>query len=1251
MNYKFKKIVVALACSGLGANSYAGSAIAFPDTPLTATTDLPVNLMLAISVEFPTMGSAYKGNRIGTLLTSPVANGGNAVDSYYVPSTLYVGYWRPERCYTYDESLGAEHFVESGDSNAVTFACNGTSWSGNFLNWAVSSAIDIFRGTLSGGYRSTDTTTSTVLERAFLTANVRGNNNYPLKEIASTLGPGLVSPSTVSPYSDFRIRVSFGENDFTVTRYDNAGVSQGAATFKARVKVCDSDSVANAGFSAAQKVTRLASNCQQYGTSYKPVGEMQLKANSMRFSVSGYLLDDTLLRDGGVIRAPMKSIGPKKTNSSGSLETNTAAEWDVNGVFITNPDGATEPNSGVLNYLNKFGLTAKKYKTFDNVGELYSESLRYLMYNRAPAPGSTNGITDAMKDGFPVLDTWPKTPDRIEGSCQANNIVLIGDINTHCDGNIPGGKELKTADCGAGTTPADKSMDATLWTNKIGAQESRGSLSTAQTGSGNRATYGWAGLAYWAHTNGIRGLEADDKFKDVKVTTYVVDVDEPSSIPLNQRAFWYAAKYGGFTDTNNNGNPDATEWEAQPGVANTYPKNYYLASNGVRLQAGLKSIFADAGSRGGANIGASGTSSRATGTEAGLFAVSTVASSWTGDLSRYPFTFNTTTSALEVAKTPLWTASATLTGGGTVAAQPSATARNIATYFDGVKYPFKWGDMSADLKAIFQQPLSGSVVVANAAEGERRVNYLRGDRSAESDVVAPLRLRATLLGDSGNSSPVYVGPPNSGLPDQDYATWAYTNRTRAGIVYLGTSEGMLHAFDVATGVEKFAFIPSNVIARVAKSVDKASSRKPTVDATPTVGDVKIGTTWKSVLVGGLGAGGKGVYALDVSTPSSLSKDSILWEFTEKNDENVGQIVTPPTIARLKDGTPVVMFGSGYNSSVESVPGAPKSADGLGYLFVLKIQDGSAGWVKGTNYWRIALGTNGTVLAPSGVANPAIAVDGRGRLDRIYLGDLDGTLWKVNAPGVNASGTLLPWPTAGVELFQASAPGIQPITTTPRVAFHPDGGFLVLFGTGRFLDLADRSTTLATTNSFYGIWDKSLGSASLKRTNLTERTLTGSTTRTVTGAAMDWSSKRGWYLDFGTASAERVVYSAELDFRRVDFTTRRGIASCEEGSGFFMTLDSVTGLASSPSFDSNGDGNIDATDTAVGYATSAPPGQASTLRVTRSSDPYAEVTYYTFVGGTPIGKGEAPISTAQFKKRAAKTQFGRVNFRQITEIKR
>ena len=147
-------------------------------------------------------------------------------------------------------------------------------------------------------------------------------------------------------------------------------------------------------------------------------------------------------------------------------------------------------------------------------------------------------------------------------------------------------------------------------------------------------------------------------------------------------------------------------------------------------------------------------------------------------------------------------------------------------------------------------------------------------------------------------------------------------------------------------------------------------RSPTVDASPAVGDVKIGSNWKTVLVGGLGAGGKGVYALDVTTPST---QSVLWEFTEDDDVNVGQVVSTPLIGRLKDGRSVAIFGSGYNSSVAARTGAATSATGTGFLFVLSMNKGSTAWTKDSNYWRISLGTNGTLAAPAGVANPGLAL--------------------------------------------------------------------------------------------------------------------------------------------------------------------------------------------------------------------------------------------------------------------------------------
>ena len=151
------------------------------------------------------------------------------------------------------------------------------------------------------------------------------------------------------------------------------------------MKVCDSS-------------VGLEANCKQYGSNYKPEGLIQQYAQKLRFSAFGYLNDSAgpPMRDGGVMRARMKYVGPTKPVPGSPNVTNTNAEWDAaTGIMNQNPDLAdattttadstaagytvTITNSGVLNYLNRFGkVVTGEYKSYDPVGEMYYAGQRYF---------------------------------------------------------------------------------------------------------------------------------------------------------------------------------------------------------------------------------------------------------------------------------------------------------------------------------------------------------------------------------------------------------------------------------------------------------------------------------------------------------------------------------------------------------------------------------------------------------------------------------------------------------------------------------------------------------------------------------------------------------------------------------------------------------------------------------------------------------------------------------------------------------
>ena len=444
-------------------------------------------------------------------------------------------------------------------------------------------------------------------------------NYFPQKSISSTLAAGALPSTLRGNHSDTIYisncsnRVFFSNNSSTGScsnpTYNNslgakdpkssstkaASGSDALSTgmFFTRVKVCDSS-----GNTLTDPRINL---CQKYPSGYfKPTGNMQKYSDRIRLAAFGYLMDNGTARYGGVLRAPMTYVGPRAYDNNGNAlaGANSTQEWDTNsGVFKDNPRDDTSFNrSGVINYLNTFGrMTGYEgvYKSNDPVGELYYESLRYLQ-GLQPTPQAVQNLDNSKRAGFPVYDRWI---DPFEGgsstqnyACLRNSILLIGDVNTHADKSFPGNDRTSNNDF---SRLGDVNISANIpnfkeWTKVVGGFESnnhvsyldgngisrstrampapsdnnsRWGMESQDTGS-SQAAYYMAGAAYWAHTNDIRGkqwTEATKQRPGMRITTYVLDVNENGSqsnfSTRKQTQFYLAAKYGGFTDVDNDGSP------------------------------------------------------------------------------------------------------------------------------------------------------------------------------------------------------------------------------------------------------------------------------------------------------------------------------------------------------------------------------------------------------------------------------------------------------------------------------------------------------------------------------------------------------------------------------------------------------------------------------------------------------------------------------------------------------------------------
>jgi type IV pilus assembly protein PilY1 len=417
-------------------------------------------------------------------------------------------------------------------------------------------------------------------------------------------------------------------------------------------------------------------------------------------------------------------------------------------------------------------------------------------------------------------------------------------------------------------------------------------------------------------------------------------------------------------------------------------------------------------------------------------------------------------------------------------------------------------------------------------------------------------------------------------------------QSRTPVIYVGGNDGFLHAFRASDGRELLAYAPATVYANLPKLTGQGYAHRYYVDGSPNVADAKIGAgnTWRTMLVSALGAGGQGVFALDVTDPSTFSEANaasiVKWEFNSTNDADLGYTFGRPAIVKLANGSWGAIFGNGYNNA----------GSGQSGIFIVDLSNG-------TVISKLMTGV-GSAATPNGIGSVvAIDSDGDDAADTVYAGDLRGRLWKFDISDPNPAN----WNVAygGTPLFHARIGAVnQPITTAPEITVNPMGGYMLYFATGQYVDVNDPSTTAQ--QSLYGVWDK--GDSNLDRSALVQQSVTGvvalggNNYRTVTNNAIDWSSEHGWYMDLPT-SGERVAVDPILRDGRIVFTTLIPDSSpCTAGgTGWLMELDFKTGgqLPSAP-FDTNNDGNVDSSDARIAGA------QLSVI----SSSPVAQSGYGT-----------------------------------------
>ena len=1178
--------LVCLACGAVAAQPTV--TLARADAGLHGAR-VPPNLLLNLSLTHAAAGAAHGGD--------------------YAPQHEYLGYFHARMCYSYpyrskdgvmlpDLRVATAYFSVLKPADAL-HGCGGDSFSGNFLNWASASMLDIVRYALTGGDRVIDEVRKTVLQRAWLpdADSPIGFFAHPVFFPRKVLQAGVAAATpfalTQLAIVSCRNRLLFGDASLGQPAGGSCDAPGTAAThgvFLARVRVCD----------AAEGPLR-DDLCLAYGKNYKPVGAVQRHGGRVRVGVFGHLNGMPASAGpvyGSVLRAPLAHVGQQRWAAPDFLpQDNPDAEWNpATGVYAAQ---AAVPGGRVSAYINGLGrgnpAHPGAYASAARLAELLYESLRYLQGREASPVMPPATAQPAIDDGLPVVTPWS---DPQTASCQRHIVVSLGDAGMTGDRYVPGNVPVAPASNGDLARAADgfapPPFDAMAWTHAVGSLESGGTqgnpaprpelaaLELLADGAGG-ASYHAAGLAYWSHVQALRPGGKNDGL--AKVEHYAGDLrqGDPTGVPGSTPAstpMLLTAKYGGFLDANGDANPfkSATgsavdEWS----VDGRWPAHYLPGSDPAALIAGLRAAFAAADKASlPATLAGPALMALASGTdEAYWFQTQLRLADGSMSLSRATFAVGAD-GALLPGK-PWWRA------GGLDKPMPDGTPAALRPVYTldakGALMPLAWTRLDAAQRGAFD---------GGDGRGEARLAYLLGQRAHE--VGQPggfLRRRSGSLGAAPYGNLLYVGAPGLGMAGAGYGLHRKALLQRRKMLYLGANDGLLHAFDARTGSELFAYLPQALLHAAAAAASTHYSPGPLLDGAAATAEVLASGHWKTVLVSGMGGGAQGVFALDITDPARFAQDGALWEFTDRDDRLMGNVRAPPAFARInmggKQGAPAyrdfAIVANGYNNHASDGKDttAPAAAAAI-FLLALDKAPGTP-WLLGSNYFRLKVPVAGSGGSDDGhdtdagadamsraLGPPAVVPGGDGALAYIYAGDLQGNIWRLDMAGGP------PWKEgAGRKLVFVArdAQGRrQPVTQQLNVAYAPGGGYLLLFGTGKLVEAADTWPSAFLSQSFYAVHDDVRETSPTRsRADLEPRSLG----EAVGGVRVDGGelrytgseAMRGWYLDFlhAAQTGERSIHSPVLAAGKVLFNTvLPGRDPCSKPATRLYVLDVLSGFA-------------------------------------------------------------------------------------------
>ncbi|MDB5995841.1 MAG: putative type pilus-associated protein [Pseudomonas sp.] len=584
---------------------------------------------------------------------------------------------------------------------------------------------------------------------------------------------------------------------------------------------------------------------------------------------------------------------------------------------------------------------------------------------------------------------------------------------------------------------------------------------------------------------------------------------------------------------------------------------YYQATDSAGLNTALASALSDITSKAGSGGGGT-TSSSIVGVGSAFYQSSYDPKDWRGTIKSYGFTATGSVNTASV----LWNTDTAIVPGATVPIYQSWN--NVSN----APVTLAYTNFAPAQQTSLSQGLPTGITGSDLVEWSKGTNK------------TGLKVRSVLLGDIINSPLVLASPSDKTASDliNDTSYSAYLATKASGMkssLVVNGNDGFVSVIDAGSGARLYAYMPSSVLPSLRFIADTAYingvSHKFLVDGQVGVFDAQLNNAWRTLAIGGTGAGGKTFYALQLYD-GLAGNVKALWEISAPNTANtanafndLGYAYARPEVARLADGRWAAFISNGYGSN-----------SGVAALYVVDIRDGSL--IK-----KIVIDSTETT---NGLSSVKLKVNAQNVVQAAYGGDLKGRLWKFDLSGTTTD----TWGVAfsGKPLFTAAGGATQPITAQPLLADNSLGGKMVFFGTGKFNETVDK--TNKDLQAFYAVWDADGGSGQITTSSLQIQTVTGvfsgSTGQFITTSQNEttYPAEKGWYLPLvynSVLTGERVINQAALVLGRIVFTTASVDTTdpCASfGTGKLVELDAFSGkMLNYAVLDTNGDGVVDSND--------------------------------------------------------------------------